>query len=68
MRLPRFIQVWFALDLLLALLPPIHWSFGVADRVLGLPLSVLYLSCTGVFIAASVVSIYVSDPARAGER
>ncbi|GJE55624.1 MULTISPECIES: hypothetical protein [Methylobacterium] len=68
MRLPRFIQVWFALDLLLALLPPLHWHLGVAEPVLGMPCTLAYLWGASLFIAASVVAAYFADPARAVER
>lgn len=67
-RLPCFIQIWFGLDLLLALLPPLHWKLGIAEPVLGLPLTLVYLWGTSLFIAASVVAAYLVDPSRAGGR
>ncbi|GEO99474.1 hypothetical protein [Methylobacterium haplocladii] len=68
MPLPRFIQAWFALDLILALLPPLHWHFGVAEPVLGVPTTLAYLWGASLFIAASVVAAYLADPAHAGGR
>jgi hypothetical protein len=62
LRLPIAIQLWFALDILLALFPPLHWAVGGGAPVLGVPETLLYLFGTSLFIAASVVAAYVSDP------
>ncbi|OWJ58647.1 hypothetical protein [Inquilinus limosus] len=62
-RLPIIIYLWFALDLLLALFPPLHWAAGGNATVLGAPAILVYLFGTSVFIAASVVAAYFSDPA-----
>lgn len=63
--LPRYVQVWFALDALLALAPPLYWS---ADRatsaILGIPLAMLYFLAVGAFITLSLV---VANYSEAGQ-
>lgn len=61
MHLPVFIRLWFATDLMLALLPPLHWSLGDGTPVLGTPRVLVYLFGSSAFIAASVVAAYVCD-------
>lgn len=57
-RLPAFVKIWFFLDLVLALFPPLHWGLGTADPVQGLPRSLVYIYGTAIFVAASVVVAY----------
>lgn len=65
-RLPRFVLIWFALDVALALLPLLHWTFGGPGTMLGWPRALVYLVATHVLIAASVVTAYLADPSREG--
>lgn len=60
-RLPMIVKAWFALDLLLALFPPIHWWASGGDPVFGVPRVLFYVYGTSAFIAASVVAAYVTD-------
>lgn len=63
-----FIIVWFALDAILALLPPVYWAMsGARPIILGLPLSVFYFVALGLFITASLVAAYVLDDAAQSE-
>ena len=62
--LPSFIRVWFALDLLIALLPPLHWMAAGATPVLGMPRVLVYLLGASAFVAASVVVAYLQDEDR----
>lgn len=68
--LPLFVKVWFALDLFLALFPPLHWGVSRSEPVFGIPAALLYLFGLSLFMAASVVVAYFSDdsldPNRAG--
>lgn len=59
--LPAFIKIWFAVDLVLALFPPVHWVMSGSDPILGIPRSLLYLYGTSLIIAASVVTAYFCD-------
>jgi hypothetical protein len=71
MRAPlsMLVKAGFALDLLLALFPPLHWAAGGADLVFGVPRSLLYLLSVSAFIALSVVVACIADPRlRAGGR
>lgn len=61
-RLPAVLYAWFAIDLLLALAPPLHWALSGSAPVLGVPRVLLYLFGTSAFIAASVVTAYLCDP------
>lgn len=63
-QLATFIKVWFAIDLVLALFPPVHWAMSGSEQILGIPKALLYLYCTSSIIAASVVVAYFADRAR----
>lgn len=56
--LPAYVKLWFAGDLFLALFPPLHWAARGPDPIFGVPLALLYVFGTSVFIAASVVVAY----------
>ena len=62
-QLPTFIKVWFAVDLVLALFPPVHWAMSGSDPILGIPRSLFYLYGTSCIIAASIVAAYFTDRA-----
>lgn len=59
-RLPNFVKVWFILDLILALAPPLHWTLGTAERIHGVPRSLVYIYGVAIFVAASVVIAYLA--------
>jgi hypothetical protein len=61
LELPAFIKAWFAVDLVLALFPPVHWAMSGVDPILGIPRSLFYIYGTSFVIAASVVAAYFSD-------
>jgi hypothetical protein len=61
---PMFIKVWFAIDLVLALFPPVHWAMSGSEPILGIPEPLLYLYGTSSIIAASIVAAYFADRAR----
>ena len=65
--LPRWVMVWFVLDAIVALAPPLYWAFdGVRDPILGVPAAVFYFISVSTFIAASIVAAYLAE-ARDGE-
>jgi hypothetical protein len=60
-----FISIWFSLDAILALFPPIYWvAGGPAPLVFGLPCSIVYFVALALFIAASIVAAYWDDESR----
>ena len=60
-----FISIWFALDAILALFPPIYWALGrPTPIVLGLPCSIVYYGALGLFIVASLLAAYWDDERR----
>lgn len=59
-RLPNFVKVWFLLDLVLALSPPLHWALGTAEPIHGVPRSLVYIYGVAIVVAASVVVAYVA--------
>jgi hypothetical protein len=60
-----FISIWFALDAILALFPPIYWvAGGSKPLVFGLPCSIVYFVALALFIAASIVAAYWDDESR----
>ena len=59
--LPTYIKIWLAVDLVLALTPPVHWAMSGAEPILGVPRSLLYLFGTGALIATSIVAAYFAD-------
>lgn len=60
--LPRLIKLWFVLDALFVLAPPLHWAVtGHPGRVLGLPATLLYFLAVSSFVALSVVAAYLQE-------
>lgn len=66
--MPGWVRLWFSIDLILALLPPLHWIFGVPVRVLGAPMVLVYLFGSCAVIAASVVAAYFATSPSHAER
>lgn len=60
-RLRGVIALWFAADLVLGLLPPLHWAASGGTPILGMPRVLVYLFGSSAFIAASVVFAYFGD-------
>ncbi len=66
-RRPRsaFISIWFVLDAILGLFPPVYWIAGGAEPLIfGLPCSIVYFMALAFFIAASIVAAYWDDEKR----
>lgn len=62
-RLPLFIRVWFAFDIALALLPPLHWAAGDGGSSFGVPHVLIYMLGASVFTSASVLAAFACDRA-----
>jgi hypothetical protein len=66
-RRASWISVWFALDAVVALAPPLYWAVdGKTTLILGLPAPVFYFVAVAIFITASIVAAYLSE-SRNGE-
>ncbi|MGA4844173.1 hypothetical protein [Streptomyces sp. G45] len=59
-----FFGSWFALDAVLALVPPVYWTAGAPRFQSGFPLSVCYFLALGAHISAGVVVLYGVEAAR----
>lgn len=60
-----FISIWFALDALLGLVPPVYWLLGGPTPILfGLPCSIVYFGGLAIFIVLSIVVAYIDDERR----
>ncbi|SNB72113.1 hypothetical protein SAMN07250955_10936 [Arboricoccus pini] len=60
-----FISIWFALDALLGLLPPVYWLLGGPTPLFfGLPCSIVYFGGLAIFILLSIIVAYVDDERR----
>jgi len=52
----RLVKAWFALDVVLALAPPLYWAMDRAtDPVFGVPAALAYFLGVSASIAASVL-------------
>ncbi len=53
------VRAWFALNALVALLPPLHWAVGSSTlTVLGLPVSLLYFVGVSLSLTLNIVYAY----------
>jgi hypothetical protein len=57
-RIPVALRAWLVLDLILVLLPPLHWWAGMPETVLGVPRVLAYLFGTGFVLALSAVAVH----------
>jgi uncharacterized membrane protein (DUF485 family) len=66
-RLPLWISVWFVLDAIVALAPPLYWAVdGKTTPILGLPTGIFYFVAVGIFVGTSIIAAYWAE-AAAGE-
>lgn len=66
--LPLWILVWFCLDAIVGLAPPLYWlADGQMTPILGIPAALFYFLAVAVFIAASIVAAYLADSDVHGE-
>jgi hypothetical protein len=65
--LPPWVSAWFVVDAIVALAPPLYWSFdGDRTPIFGVPAAVLYFIAVSTCIAASIAAAYLAE-ARGGE-
>jgi hypothetical protein len=56
MELPLFVKVWFAIDAVVALAPPVYWwADGRTAPIVGIPTALFYFLTVGLCIASSIV-------------
>lgn len=61
----RYVWIWFALDAVLALCPPIYCLAGQPrPKIFGLPCSIVYFGTLGMFITGSLLAAYRDDERR----
>jgi len=60
-----YVWIWFALDALFALFPPVYWvAAQPKPTILGLPCSIVYFGALGIVITASLLAAYWDDERR----
>lgn len=62
-KIPTHIVMWFLLDAIVALAPPLYWMVDEnrMTPVLGMPASLAYFIFVAVFIALSLVAAYIVE-------
>jgi hypothetical protein len=64
-----FVAIWFVLDAILALFPPIYWvAGGPTPLIAGIPCSVVYFVVLAAFIVGSLIAAYYDDERRGAFR
>lgn len=55
-------RVWFTLNAVLALCPPLYWAIGESDKnIIGLPVTLIYFLAICLSISCSIVYAYSCD-------
>ncbi|MET0529561.1 MAG: hypothetical protein ABW003_14720 [Microvirga sp.] len=58
----RIVRLWFVLDAVLALAPPLYWAAdGHTSPILGLPGALTYFLAVGTCITASLIAAYLVE-------
>jgi hypothetical protein len=64
-----FVSIWFILDAVLALFPPVYWvAGGPTPLIAGIPCSIVYFVLLTAFICGSLIAAYVDDERRGAFR
>jgi hypothetical protein len=64
-----FVAIWFVLDAILALFPPVYWlAGGPRPLIAGIPCSIVYFVLLSAFITGSLVAAYADDERRGAFR
>lgn len=59
---PHWVTAWFMVDAVVALAPPLYWSFdGDSTPILGVPAAVLYFVAVATCITGSIVAAYAAE-------
>lgn len=66
-RLPAWVRLWFTVDAIIAMAPPVYWLFAEpADFVAGVPNGLIYFLLVGMVICASIIAAYISEARATG--
>jgi len=64
-----FVTIWFVLDAILALFPPVYWvAGGPTPLIAGVPCSIVYFVLLAAFIVGSLLAAYADDEKRGAFR
>lgn len=62
---PQWVTAWFFADAVVALAPPLYWTFdGNRTPIFGVPIVVLYFIAVSTCIAMSIIAAYLSEASR----
>lgn len=60
-----FVTLWFGLDAVVALAPPLYWAAdGRTTPILGVPAALFYFLAVSVCITASLVAAWLIEPSE----
>lgn len=66
--LSNLVKIWFALDAVVALAPPLYWAAdGRTTPIAGIPAALFYFLAVSTCITASIVVAYLEDRDDDGE-
>jgi hypothetical protein len=66
-KLPAWIRVWFVVDAVIAMAPPVYWLFAdPAEFVAGIPNALIYFLLVGTIICASIIAAYIAEARATG--
>ncbi|MBE7199748.1 MAG: hypothetical protein INR70_18365 [Parafilimonas terrae] len=61
------VKLWFALDTVVALAPPLYWAAdGRTAPIAGIPAALLYFLAVSLCITASLIAAYLLDTSDEG--
>lgn len=61
------VKLWFALDAVVALAPPLYWAAdGRANPIAGVPTALFYFLAVSLCITASLITAYLLDTSDEG--
>lgn len=61
------VKLWFALDAIVALAPPLYWAAdGRTMSIAGVPAALFYFLAVSVCITASLIAAYLLDASDEG--
>lgn len=63
----RIVKLWFLLDAIVALAPPLYWAAdGRTNSIAGVPAALFYFLAVSLCITASLIAAYFLDDAMVG--
>jgi hypothetical protein len=66
-KLPTWIRLWFVVDAVIAMAPPVYWFFAEpAEFVTGIPNALIYFLLVGTIICASIIAAYIAEARATG--